>query len=76
MIGIITTSPCREIYNLFRDDEEGGGATFSFGGVTVQRQVYSDEEDEPGLTGMDAGEFQYGYYGGGDHYDSEESSES
>jgi len=57
------------------DDDEGGGGTFTFGGVTVQRQVYSDdEEEEPGLTGMDATEFQYGYYGGADNYDSEESS--
>jgi len=48
------------------DDAGGGGGTFSFGGVTVQRQTYSDDEDyydEPGLTNMDANEFQYGYYG-------------
>ena len=43
--------------------------------MTVQRQVYSDEEEEePGLTGMDATEFQYGYYGGADNYDSDEES--
>jgi len=48
------------------DDGGGyGGSTFSFGGVTVQRQTYSDDDeygDENGLTNMSANDFQYGYY--------------
>lgn len=60
---------------VFSDDVESGQMTFSFGGMTVQRQVYSDDEDydDGKLTSMDTNEYQYGYYGGG--YDDEDDSE-
>lgn len=58
------------------DDVESGQMTFSFGGMTVQRQVYSDDEDydDGKLTSMDTNEYQYGYYGGG--YDDEDDSDN
>ena len=49
------------------------GGTFSFGGVTVAANQANDsdqEEEEAGLTTMNANDFQYGSYY--DHDDEEE----